>query len=191
MKDKFEIVYNRMLEAELDKVISNFTNDRKGLLCKEYWCKMKRLHEDFNSKDCWDLIVNNIQWILGVESLYGIKIMSTKEIREWFSEEELNQHGIYTKGTHEFVDKYVIGMGEAHIMVSGHSRLILYDNAKGEVYDTSFVSGYMNSHFKIKEACGEAFGNTTIEARGYSKVELWDKSKGIFGKNVFIVDRRY
>ncbi|MBS9774579.1 MAG: hypothetical protein KGV59_05415 [Tenacibaculum sp.] len=163
MKEKFDIVFNRLKEVKIDE----------NILCKEFWLKVYRLHKNFNEEECWKLMFDNIQWLLKAKSVFDIPvdIMTSKELQEWFTEEELNKHNIYSKGKHELSNVQCVGLANVELEVSGHSEVILFDNAKAEVYDTSFVKGYDNCYFEVNDCIGNAFENCSARAFGTSIIE--------------------
>tara|TARA_B110001450_G_scaffold130424_1_gene122696 strand:+ start:2708 stop:3277 length:570 start_codon:yes stop_codon:yes gene_type:complete len=160
MESKLKIVIERLKAAKLGE----------NILCSEFWRKIIALSESFNEKDCWSLMIGNIEWLLNTG------IMTSDDIVLWFTEKQLNKHGIYSKGTHKIVDGKATGIKKAKFHVSGHSRIVLFDTAFAEGFDSTFITGFQNSSFEIKNCTGESFGNCKVVARDFSKVEAWDNS---------------
>lgn len=90
--------------------------------------------------------------------------------------EELNAHNIFIAGNHIIKNEFAIGIGDAIIEASGHSRIVLFDNAHCEAYDTTFVTGFNNSTMALKNCTGEAFNDCKVIAKDFSKVEAWDNA---------------
>ena len=160
MKSKFEIVFKRLKEAKLDE----------NILCSEFWRKAIRLHETFNQSDCWALMIDNIEWLINTGA------MTTGEFKSWFSKEELNKHDIYITGKVEITDGFAIGLDKVKIEALGHSRIVLFDNAFAEGFDTTFITGFHSSSFTLNNCIGEAFNHCEVVAKDFSKVEMWDDS---------------
>lgn len=160
MESKFKVVLKRLKDAKLDE----------NILCSEFWRRIIALSKNFNEKDCWSIMVDNIEWLLNTGTITSDDLVS------WFTEKQLNEHGIYSTGTHKIVDRIAIGIKDAKFEASGHSRIALFDNAFCEAFDTTFVTGFQNSSFEIKNCTGESFGNCKVVARDFSKVEAWDNS---------------
>lgn len=160
MKQKFEIVFEKLKEFRLNE----------NILCKEFWKKLVLLKENFNEEDCWALIVENGEW------LFNSGALDIQIFKSWFSEEDLNEHNIFTKGEHRIVDAWAIGMGTARIEAAGHSKIILFENAHCNAFDTTFVKGFGDSSFHVQECIGEAFNDCRAVAGYQSKVEGWDNS---------------
>ena len=100
MEDKFNIVFERLKEAKLDE----------NILCSDFWRKIIKLRKNFNETDCWDLMIENIEWIINTGT------MTTDDIISWFTKAELEAHGIYFEGKVDVVDSKAIGLKNAHIL---------------------------------------------------------------------------
>lgn len=162
MRNKLEIIYQRLLEAKLDE----------NILCSEYWKKILWLRTHFSEETSWKMLTENIIWMINT------KILSTTDLLAWFSETELNQHHIYSKGNHKVIDARATGIGTAKIKAMGHSFIVLFEKAQCKAYDTTFVKGFDHSHFVLNNCVGEAYEHCTFEAKDFSKVESWDNAKG-------------
>lgn len=163
METKFNIVFKRLKEAKLDE----------NILCSEFWRKIIALSKKFNEKDCWDLTVENIEWLINTNTI------TTDDLISWFTEEELVAHNIFVSGHHEIKDDFAIGIKTAVIEAVGHSKIILFDHATCEAYDTSFVKVFNNSIVHLNNCVADAFHNSRVIAKDFSKVEAWDDVKVI------------
>lgn len=166
IKNKFNTVVERLKKMNLSE----------DILCSEYWRKILKLHQNFNEKDCWKLLFDNIEWLINAD------VVSSKELQKWFTKEELEKHNIFVSGTHELKNTEAIGLGNAKLDVTGHSRIILFDDAFCDAGDTTFVTGFNNSSFVLNECVGTAFHNVEVTAKGFSKVEGFDNAE-ITGHN--------
>lgn len=166
MKKAFDIIYLKLKELSIDE----------NILCKEFWFKIVRLRENFNEKAAWELFKSNIQWLI------KSKVITHADIIQMFEDSELAEYGIYFEGLVVCKDDIVVGFGDCKISASGHSRVILFDQAEADCYDSTFATGYDKSKITLNDCVGEAFGKCQVIAKGYSKVELWEESFCI-GKN--------
>lgn len=171
IKNRFDTVFKRLKETNFDE----------NTLCAEFWRKILKLNENFNEKDCWELFTDNIQWMI-IKGVVG-----TNEIVDWFDESDLNSHGIYSKGEHEIVNDFAIGLGNVKLKAAGHSRVILFDSAFCKGFDTTFISGYHSSYFEITDCSGEAFHSCKVKAKGYSKIEAWGCSQVIAENYSYVI----
>jgi len=173
MEDRFNIVFERLKEAKLDG----------NILCSDFWRRIISLRNNFNEADCWGLMIGNIEWIVNTGT------MTTDDIVSWFTKDELEAHGIYFEGRVNVVDGKAIGLKNVHIFAAGHSRVVLFDNASCEAYDTTFVTGFNDSGFVVTDCIGTAMGNCTSEAKGLSIVENWTTNTVKKGVHGLVVER--
>ena len=166
MKKAFDIVFGRLKEKSVDK----------NVLCSPFWRKVLRLKESFSENEAWELLLDNIEWMINME------VISTAELHDWFTDEELVTHGIYSSGDVLVNNDRCIGIGSAHIKATGHSRVILFDTSTCDAYDTTFVSGYNHSLMTVNDCLGTAFHNCKVQVNGYGKVEAWQNST-VIAKN--------
>ena len=176
MEDKFLIVYERLKVLRLDQ----------NVLCKEFWLKVQDLKNNFDEKVCWEMVTHNIEWLLNGRKHFNLDfdILSSEELTEWFNEEELNTIGIYSKGKHKVKNGKFVGIGNCELEVSGHTEVVLFDNAFADCYDTTFCKAHDNSTFKVNDCIAHAFGNSKGRAVGTSIIENWTSNimeKGRFG----------
>ncbi|WP_142783348.1 hypothetical protein [Changchengzhania lutea] len=160
METKFNIFFERLKEA-------NFS---ENTLCKGFWLKLKKLHLNFNESDCWELLIDNIEWTINTGSI------TTDELIEWFSEEKLSENNIFYKGSVNINNGFAIGLKDVEIEAVGHSRIILFDNAKCKAFDSSFVTGFNDTEIELKNCAADVFHNCRVTAKDFSKVEAWDNS---------------
>ena len=160
MKKVFNIIYNRLLELKLSE----------NILCSDFWRKIKALNSNFNEEQCWNLLTEHFDWLI------NSKVTTTLEILSWLRTEELEAHNIFSRGSHKISDSKAIGIGTSRIEAAGHSKILLFDRAHCEAYDSSFIRGFHNSTFELKECTGEAFNDCKAVAGFNSKIEAWDNS---------------
>ncbi len=162
-----------MIQEKFNTVIERLKamNLSEDVLCSEYWRKMLKLQKNFNEEACWKFLFDHVEWVINTGTV------SSKELQEWFTKEELAKHHIYTEGKHELKNVEVIGLGTAKLEVSGHSRVVLFDNAFCNASDTTFVTGFNDSSFVLNECVGTAFHNVKVVAHRHSKIEGFDNAK--------------
>lgn len=160
MKEAFETVYLKLKQMSLDK----------NILCREFWLKIIALNENFDEAACWELVIENIEWLINT------KTVSSYQLCQWFTKEELSSHGIYTEGKHRISNAKAIGIADAQIEAMGHSRVILFDRAMCRAFDNTFVTGFNDSAIELKNCCADAFHKCRVTATDFSKVEAWDNA---------------
>lgn len=161
MKQHFETVYLRLKNIALDK----------NILCSEFWKKIIALRNDFNEKEAWRLTVGNIQWLV------NSKVIATDDLVKWFGIDTLIENNIYIDGDVLVKDAFAVGLQNARIKAVGHSRIILFDNAHADCFDTTFLSAHQRSTATLLDCSGELFDNASCDAKGYAKVEAWQESR--------------
>ena len=96
------------------------------------------------------------------------KIINAEYLETNFTEDELNEAGIYTRGVHEARIK-AFAYGSATVEAYGSATVEAYGSATVEAYDSATV-----------EACGsatvKACGSATVKACGSATVEAYDNS---------------
>ena len=161
MEEKFNIVFNRLKALKLNEKI----------LCSEFWRKIIALSKNFNEEDCWEILISNIEWVINTG------VMTTDDLSSWFTKTQLKEHNIFFSGDHNINHGFAIGIKTANIEATGHSRIVLFDNANCKAFDSTFVTGFHNSKIEIKNCVADAFNNCEVIAKDFSKVEAWDNSK--------------
>ena len=105
-------------------------------------------------------ITENWQWVLYIK-----KIVDAKYLEENFTQDELNEAGIYTC-VEACGSATVKAYGSATVEACGSATVEAYDSATVEAYDSATV-----------EACGsatvEAYGSATVEAYGSATVKAY------------------
>ncbi len=173
MEQKFKIVTDRILTNK------ELFNDK---LCRVNRIKIERLRAYFDAKKAWNFLIENIAWVI------NLGVLKTSELTKWFSEEELNKHGIFSKGTHEVQNGYFVGIGNAHLISTLHTEVMLFGNATADCYDTSFLTCFNNSKGSVTDCMAVGMQDSEITANG-SRVELFDNSKCINKGNSLIIQR--
>ena len=111
-------------------------------------------------------ITENWQWVLYIK-----KIVDAKYLEENFTQDELNEAGIYTCGTHE-IRTVSFACGSATVKACGSATVKAYGSATVEACDSATVEAYGSA---TVEACGsatvEACGSATVKACGSATVE--------------------
>ena len=127
-----------------------------------------------NKADLLKAITENWRWVF-----VSAKIINAEYLETNFTEDELNEAGIYTRGVHEARIK-AFACGSATVKAYGSSTVEAYDSATVEAYDSATVEAYGSATVKAYgsatvEACGsatvEAYGSATVKAYGSATVE--------------------
>ena len=85
-------------------------------------------------------ITANWWWVL-----YSVKIVDAKYLEENFTQDELNEAGIYTCGTHE-IRTVSFACGSATVEAYDSATVKAYDSATVEAYGSATVEAYDNSY---------------------------------------------
>ena len=133
-------------------------------------------------QDLLKAITENWCWVL-----VSAKIIDAEYLKDNFTEEELNEAGIYVSGIHETStiafacgSATVKAYDSATVEACGSATVEAYDSATVEAYDSATVEAYDSATVKAYdsatvEACGsatvEAYDSATVEACGNSYVE--------------------
>ncbi len=173
MEQKFKIVTDRIFA---NKALSN------DKLCRANRIKIERIRAHFDNDKVWSFFIENFAWVV------NLGVLKTSELIEWFTEEELNNHGIFSTGSHEVQNGSFIGIGNAHLISSMYSVVMLFDNASAECYDTSFLTCYNKSKGNVTDCMAIGMHDSKIVANG-SRVELFDNSKCINEGESLIIQR--
>ena len=135
-----------------------------------------------NKADLLKTITENWCWVL-----VSAKIIDAEYLKDNFTEEELNEAGIYVSGIHEtstiafacgsatvkaFDSATVEACGSATVKAFGSATVEAYDSATVEACGSATVKAFGSA---TVEACGsatvKAFGSATVEAYDNSYVE--------------------
>ena len=124
-------------------------------------------------------ITANWWWVL-----YSVKIVDAKYLEENFTQDELNEAGIYTCGTHE-IRTVSFACGSATVEAYDSATVKAYDSATVEAYGSATVKAYGSATVEAYgsatvEAYGsatvKAYGSATVEAYGSATVEAYDSA---------------
>ena len=124
-------------------------------------------------------ITANWWWVL-----YSVKIVDAKYLEENFTQDELNEAGIYTCGTHEIrTVSFACGSAtvkaydSATVKACGSATVKAYDSATVEAYDSATVEAYGSATVKAYDsATVKAYDSATVEAYDSATVEAYDNS---------------
>ena len=119
-------------------------------------------------------ITENWRW-----AFVSAKIINAEYLETNFTEDELNEAGIYTRGVHEAGIKVfacgsatVFAYDSATVFACGSATVFAYGSATVFAYDSATVEAYGSA---TVEACDsatvKAYGSATVEAYGNSYVE--------------------
>ncbi|MEI6865569.1 hypothetical protein [Flavicella sp.] len=158
MKEAFLEVYQAL------KLMSS----NSDLLCVQFWLKIKKLHENYDEEAVWQLMFDNMIWLINTN------VLTSAYLKSNFTLEELSSHKIY------FQDKVIIKnnrgilFGTAKAEVSGHSLIVQFENSETECYDTTFVTLFDQSKTTAHGCLVNAFNQCEVIGKGYAKIEAWD-----------------
>ena len=108
-------------------------------------------------------ITANWRWVL-----YDVKIVNAKYLEENFTQDELNEAGIYTCGTHET---------RTVSFACGSATVKAYDSATVEAYDSATVKAYDSATVKAYDsATVKAYDSATVKACDSATVKAYDNS---------------
>ena len=108
-------------------------------------------------------ITENWQWVLYIK-----KIVDAKYLEENFTQDELNEAGIYTCGTHE-IRTVSFACGSATVEAYGSATVEAYGSATVKAYDSATVEAYGSATVK-------AYGSATVKAYDSATVEAYDSA---------------
>ena len=140
-------------------------------------------------------ITENWRW-----AFVSAKIINAEYLETNFTEDELNEAGIYTRGVHEArikafacgsatvkaygsatVEAYgsatVKAYGSATVEACGSATVEAYDSATVEAYDSATVEAYDSATVKAYDsATVKAYGSATVEAYDSATVKAYDSA---------------
>lgn len=111
-----------------------------------------------NKADLLKAITKNLWWVLE-----SAKIIDAEYLKENFTEEELNEAGIYINGIHK-TDTVAFALDNATVEACGNATVKAYDSATVKACGSATVKAYGS-------ATVEAYDNATVEAYGNTYVE--------------------
>ena len=116
-------------------------------------------------------ITANWRWVL-----YDVKIVNAKYLEENFTQDELNEAGIYTCGTHE-TRTVSFACDSATVKAYDSATVKAYGSATVEAYDSATVKAYGSATVEAYgSATVEAYDSATVKAYGSATVEAYDSA---------------
>jgi len=116
-----------------------------------------------NKADLLKAITENWRWVF-----VSAKIINAEYLETNFTEDELNEAGIYTRGVHEARIK-AFACGSATVEACDNATVLAYDSATVEACDNATVKAYDSATVK-------AYGSATVEACDNATVKAYDNS---------------
>ena len=144
-----------------------------------------------NKADLLKAITENWRW-----AFVSAKIINAEYLETNFTEDELNEAGIYTRGVHEARIK-AFACGSATVKAYDSATVKAYDSATVEAYDSATVKAYDSATVEAYdsatvEACGsatvEAYDSATVEACGSATVKAYDSATVEAYDNSYVED---
>ena len=124
-----------------------------------------------NKADLLKAITENWCWVL-----VSAKIIDAEYLKDNFTEEELNEAGIYVSGIHE-TSTIAFACGRATVKAYDRATVEAYGRATVEAYGRATVEAYGRATVKAYDrATVEAYGRATVEAYGRATVEAYDRA---------------
>lgn len=139
-------------------------------LCRRYQAQMRALSADFDEGKAMGLLCRGLPWLVRK------KVITLDELKGWFSDEMLSEYNIFTGGKHKIFDEVAVGLGDALIKAEGHCRVSLFERAKSQVFDSSFVCAFDQSEAQVTDCIGHFFDESTGIGRGTAKIEGFDQA---------------
>ena len=132
-----------------------------------------------NKADLLKAITENWRWVF-----VSAKIINAEYLETNFTEDELNEAGIYTRGVHEArIKAFACGSatvkayGSATVEAYGSATVEAYDSATVEAYGSATVEAYGSATVKAYDsATVKAYDSATVKAYGSATVEAYDNS---------------
>ena len=127
-----------------------------------------------NKADLLKAITKNWWWVF-----VSAKIIDAEYLKDNFTEEDLNEAGIYVSGIHETStvafacgSATVKACGSATVKACGSATVEAYGSARVEAYGSARVEAYGSATVKAYgSATVKAYGSATVKACGNSYVE--------------------
>ena len=132
-----------------------------------------------NKADLLKTITENWCWVL-----VSAKIIDAEYLKDNFTEEELNEAGIYVSGIHE-TSTIAFACGRATVKAYDSATVKACDSATVEACGSATVEAYDSATVKAYdsatvEACGsatvEAYDSATVKACGRATVKAYDSA---------------
>ena len=132
-----------------------------------------------NKADLLKAITENWWWVF-----VSAKIINAEYLETNFTEDELNEAGIYTRGVHEArIKAFACGSatveayGSATVEAYGSATVKAYDSATVKACDSATVKAYDSATVKACDsATVKAYGSATVKAYGSATVKAYGNS---------------
>ena len=119
-----------------------------------------------NKADLLKAITKNWWWVF-----VSAKIIDAEYLKDNFTEEDLNEAGIYVSGIHE-TSTVAFACGSATVEACGSATVKACDSATVKAYDSATVEAYDSATVEAYDsATVKAYDSATVEACGNSYVE--------------------
>ena len=144
-----------------------------------------------NKADLLKAITENWWWVFVSAKIINVEYLETN-----FTEDELNEAGIYTRGVHEARIK-VFACGSATVKAYDSATVFACGSATVEAYDSATVEAYNSATVKAYDsatvfACGsatvKACGSATVFACGSATVEAYNSATVKAYDNSYVED---
>jgi hypothetical protein len=164
------------MERALEVMIARlFQLADQNEICEKGWVHLRVLQERFLNgeptayNDIFEFLRENVAWV------FGKRQITFKDLRSWFTDEELANQKIYCnmediKGNNDFAILF-----NSSGYFTGHSRVYCFGESSIRAFDQCFVTSYDHSIVAAKDCMVFGFNNSTITMNGYGKVEAWDQ----------------
>ena len=124
-----------------------------------------------NKADLLKAITENWCWVL-----VSAKIIDAEYLKDNFTEEELNEAGIYVSGIHE-TSTIAFACGRATVEAYGRATVEACGRATVKAYDSATVKACGRATVEAYgRATVEAYGRATVEACGRATVKAYDNA---------------
>ena len=125
-----------------------------------------------NKADLLKAITKNWWWVF-----VSAKIIDAEYLKDNFTEEDLNEAGIYVSGIHE-TSTVAFACGSATVEAYDSATVEAYDSATVEAYDSARVEAYGSATVKAYDSARvKACGSATVKAYDSATVEACDSAR--------------
>jgi hypothetical protein len=160
MKELFYFIYEKLKGREIADLD----------VCRAYGRKLEKLKNNFHLEDAQNLLFSNIEWLINQ------KVITPDDLRKFSKgyEHTFKEANIILDGTVKGVDLKLVLFGTAKAEVSGHSRVIAFEDSSVEAYDSSFITAFDRAKVKARDSKIIAFHNSEVESLGLCLIERYD-----------------
>jgi uncharacterized protein YggL (DUF469 family) len=160
MNELFLFIYNQIKTGKFQSVE----------VCREYGYKLERLKKSFDLEEFQRLLFLNIEWLINGG------VITPDQLREFYKGREFTfqKSGFIFEGSVEGKDAKLVLFGNASAEVSGHSRVIAFEDSSVEAYDSSFITAYNRAKVKARDSKIIAFHTSEVESLGLCLIERYD-----------------